>query len=277
MVFAFAAARWWFSGRSVLGGFTAGLGTLLKIFPGLVAGPVLVWEVSRLRTSCAIGSLAFFLTVAAGMEGWILLGGMNVLDSFRYHAARGLGIETLYAGALLAWGKLRGIDVPWVIEHKAVHLVPEWGSRLAALATPMEAAALALVLIQFWRRGMAEGVRFAGAAVLASLVTSKVLSPQYLVWLFPFIVALGGWTGGRARWLFLFVCLTTALIYPGPAFVQLLDHQGRGHILAKRPECPVGSPSARSCSDRLLRTREILCRRLWAVPVGRRTAPLGCR
>jgi len=284
MVLAFAAARWWFAGRNVLGGLTAGLGTLMKVFPGLVAAPALVWEVSRLRAlngcpsrarrgspdpagrpteglpprnGCPSrarrgspdpaggpteglppdvvsaplrlmrlrGTATFFLTVAVGMAGWFLLGGSNVLDSFRYHAARGLGIESLYAGALLAWGKLAGIDIPWVIEHKAVHLVPEWGSRLAALASPLQAAALLLVLIQFRRRGMAEGVRYAGAAVLASLVTAKVLSPQYLVWLFPFVVVLGGWTGSRARWLFLFVCLTTALIYPGPGFVQILDQQ----------------------------------------------------
>jgi hypothetical protein len=225
MVFAFAAARWWFGGMNVLGGLTAGLGFLLKVFPGLVAAPALVWELARLRTSRARGSLAFFLTVAAGMAGWFLLGGSNVLDSFRYHAARGLGIESLYAGALLAWGKLAGIDIPWVIDHKAVHLVPAWGSRLAALASPVQAAAMLLVLFQYRRRGMAEGVRYAGAAILASMITAKVLSPQYLVWLFPFIVVLGGWTGSRARWLFLFACLTTAIIYPGPAFALLLDHQ----------------------------------------------------
>jgi hypothetical protein len=225
MVFAFAAARWWFAGRNVLGGLTAGLGFLLKVFPGLVAAPALVWELARLRTSRARGSLAFFLTVAAGMAGWFLLGGSNVLDSFRYHAARGLGIESLYAGALLAWGALAGIDIPWVIEHKAVHLVPEWGSRPAALASPLQAAALLLVVIQFGRRGMTEGIRYSGAAILASMVTAKVLSPQYLVWLFPFVVVQGGWTGSRARWLFLFGCLTTAIMYPGPAFALLLDHQ----------------------------------------------------
>jgi hypothetical protein len=207
------------------------VGALLKIFPGLVAAPALVWEVSRLGTSRARGSLAFFLTVVAGMAGWFLLGGPKVVDSFRYHAARGLGIESLYAGALLAWGKLGGIDVPWVIEHKAVHLVPEWGSRLAALASPLQAAALLLVLFQFWRRRMAEGTRYAGAAILASLVTSKVLSPQYLVWLFPFVVVTGGWTGSRARWLFLFGCLMTALIYPGPGLVLLMDHQGTAIFL----------------------------------------------
>ena len=125
-----------------------------------------------------------------------------------------------------------------MIEHKAVHLVPEWGSRLAALASPLQAAALLLVLIQFRRRGMAEGVRYAGAAVLASLVTAKVLSPQYLVWLFPFIVVLGGWTGSRARWLFLFVCLTTALIYPGTGLRPAPGPSGHGHFSAEPPEHP---------------------------------------
>jgi hypothetical protein len=159
------------------------------------------------------------------MAGWFLVGGTSVLESFRYHAARGLEIETVYAGVVLAWGKLTGTDIPWMIEHKAIHLVPEWGSRLAALALPIQAAALLLVLVRFARSGCVDGVRYSGAAVLASLATAKVLSPQYLVWLFPFVAALGGWTGIRARWLFLFVCLTTALIYPGPGFALLQNQQ----------------------------------------------------
>jgi hypothetical protein len=198
----------------------------MKLFPALIAALAMLWEAARLQASRARGTVAFLLVIAVGAAGWFFLGGANVLDSFRYHADRGLGIETLYAGAVLAWGQLTGVDVPWVIEHKAVHLVPEWGARLAALSTPIEAATVLFVMIKFWRSGMTDGVRYAGALVLAALVTSKVLSPQYLVWLFPFVVALRGWTGSRARWLFIFICIITALIYPGPAFAQILDHQG---------------------------------------------------
>jgi hypothetical protein len=226
MVFAFAAARWWFLGRSALGGITAGLGALLKIFPGLVAGPALIWELSRLRLSRVRGFLAFLATLMAGSAGWFLLGGAQVLSSFQFHADRGLEIETIYGGALMAEGKFRGIDVPWVIEHKAVHLAPEWGSRFASVAAFVQMAALFVVLVQFWRTGALEGIRFSGAAVLAYLALGKVLSPQYLIWLFPFLVAIGGWTGSRARWLFLFCCLITSLIYPGPGFAQILDHHG---------------------------------------------------
>jgi Glycosyltransferase family 87 len=226
MVLAFAAAHWWFAGRSVLGGFTAGLGTLMKVFPVLVAPIAALGEAARLRATRGRGTAALVATLAAGGVVWFLIGGVGVLDSFRSVASRGLGIETVYAGAVLAWGKLAGIDVPWVIEHKAVHLAPEWGSSLATLAAPLQAVALLLVVVQFWRSGMTDGMRYAAAAVLATLVTSKVLSPQYLIWLFPFLSVLGGWTGSRVRWLFLFCCVITALIYPGPVFAQIRDHQG---------------------------------------------------
>jgi hypothetical protein len=228
---AFAAAHWWFSGKSIRGGITAGLGALVKIFPGLVAAPALIWELSRLRQSHARGFLAFLATLAAGSAGWFLVGGPQVLSSFQYHADRGLEIETIYGGVLMAQGKLRGADVPWVIEHKAVHLVPEWGARAASMAPLVQLAALLLVVVQFWRRGAVEGIRFSGAAVLAYLALGKVLSPQYLIWLFPFMVSIGGWTGSRARWLFLFCCLITSLIYPGPGFAQVLDHQGLAIVI----------------------------------------------
>ena len=225
MVLAFAAARWWFSGKNALGGIVAGLGALLKIFPGLVAGPALIWELSRFRVSRVRGFLAFVATLAAGSTCWFLLGGPQVLSSFQFHVDRGLEIETIYGGALMAQGKLRGIDVPWVIEHKAVHLAPEWGARFASMAALVQMAALVVVLVRFWFTRAVDGIRFSGAAVLAYLALGKVLSPQYLIWLFPFLVTIGGWTGSRARWLFLFCCLITSLIYPGPGFAQILDHQ----------------------------------------------------
>ena len=65
---------------------------------------------------------------------------------------------------------------------------------------------------------MAEGPRYSAAAVLAFIVFGKVLSPQYLIWLFPFLAVLDGRTGSLARKIFLLACLTTAMFYPGPGF-----------------------------------------------------------
>ena len=131
--------------RAYWAGPRPALGALLKVFPGLVAVPALIWELSRIRLSRAWGFLAFLATLMTGSAGWFLLGGPQVLSSFQYHVDRGLEIETIYGGVIMAQGKLRGVDIPWVIEHKAVHLVPEWGDRFAAVAALVQFGALLLV------------------------------------------------------------------------------------------------------------------------------------
>jgi hypothetical protein len=148
-----------------------------------------------------------------------------VLDSLGYHARRGLEVESLYGGALFLWGTATGTVVPWVFDYKAYHVGPGWGAWLAPIAFPLQVATLLLVMVQFWRSGMTEGMRYSAAAVLAFIITGKVLSPQYLIWLFPFLAVLDGRTGRLARQIFLLACLTTAMLYPGPGFVMVLDHQ----------------------------------------------------
>jgi hypothetical protein len=225
MAIGFVAACWWFSGQNILGGTAAALGTLVKIFPGVVAAPALVWEAAQLWISRARGMVAFLLTLGAGLAFWFALGGWRALESLGYHAERGLEVESLFGGAVFLFGAITRTQVPWIFNYKAYHIAPEWGSRLAVLSFPLQAAALLLVMGRFWRSGMSEGVRYAGAAVLAFIITGKVLSPQYLIWMFPFLAVLGGETGKQARRLFLLACATTAWIYPGPGFGRVLHYQ----------------------------------------------------
>jgi len=231
MVLAFAAARWWFSGRANLAGITASLGTLMKIFPGVVAAPALVWEASRVRTTRARGMTAFLATLAAGVAYWFLLGGKRVLESLGYHSGRGLEIESLFGGLLFLVGTITGAKAPWVFDHNSYHVATEWGSGLCWLAFPLQAAALALVMWRFWRSGLADGLRLSAAAVLAFIVFGKVLSPQYLIWLFPFMAVLDGPTGSIARKIFLLGCVITLLLYPGPGFGMVLEHQAGAILL----------------------------------------------
>ena len=85
----------------------------------------------------------------------------------------------------------------WVYDHKAVHLSPEWGYRVARFALPIQLAMIFLVMWQYWRSGMRDGVRYAGAAVLGFMVGGKILSPQFLIWLIPFATVLRGEPGRR--------------------------------------------------------------------------------
>jgi len=229
-VLAFAAARWWFSGRNIAGGIAAGLGTLMKIFPGVVAAPALVWEASQVRTTRARGMAAFLGTLAAGVAAWFWLGGSRAVESLGYHNQRGLEVESLYGGALFLVGTIAGTKVPWVNNYNAFHVVPEWGARLALFAFPLQDALL-VVMWRFRRSGMADGLRYSAAAVLAFIVFCKVLSPQYLIWPCPFMAALDGRTGSTARRIFLLACVTAAMFYPGPGYAMALEHQAGAIVL----------------------------------------------
>src|SRR5271165_737264 len=231
MVLAFAATCWWFSGRAIRGGITAGLGTLMKIFPGVVAAPALVWEASRFRNTRARGMIAFLGTLAAGVAAWFWLGGSRAIESLGYHTQRGLEVESLYGGALFLVGTIAGTRVPWVYNYDAFHVVPEWGARLVLFALPLQAAALLVVMWRFRRSGMADLLRYSAAAVLAFIVFCKVLSPQYLIWPCPFMAALDGRTGSTARRIFLLACVTAAMFYPGPGYAMVLEHQAGAIVL----------------------------------------------
>ena len=70
-------------------------------------------------------------------------------------------------------------------------------------------------------------IRFAGASLLAYVVAGKVLSPQYLVWLSPFVAVSGS---GRVRWVYLVCCLLTTAVFPWK-FEALLEFRRSAEAL----------------------------------------------
>jgi hypothetical protein len=231
MAVAFAAADFWFAGWNALGGVLAGLGVLLKVFPGVVAAPAAVWEVARWRETRGRGLMAFLATTGLGVTLWLLIGGPRFAASLRYHTERGLQMESLYAGILMLVGKAIGNPVTWSYHHKALHITPDWGDPIARLTLPIQVAALILVMWRYHRSGMWEGIRYAAAAVLAFMVFGNVLSPQFLVWLIPFVTVIGGQTGRRARWIYLLACVASTLIYPLIGLQLILEYRNLGAMI----------------------------------------------
>ena len=213
-LFAFASALWWSSGRSILGGLAAGLGTLVKIVPGVVAIPGMIGEALRPRASRMAGTVAFGLSLVAGVAGWVAVGGPGMLDSIRYHSERGIELGSLYSGVLrmAAWA----VDAPATIhhDHASTNLITPWSNAAASLAMPIQGLALLLVAGKAWRSGVSDMMRLSGAAVLAFAATGKVFSPQYLIWVLPFLAVQSGRVGPVARGLFLAAAVATAAIYP---------------------------------------------------------------
>jgi hypothetical protein len=209
----FGASLAWASGRHRLSGLLAGLGALVKIVPGVVLAPVLADEAASWRTSRLRGSLVGLGILALGLSAWIAsVGGPGLMrESLRYHLDRGLEVGSLGAGAVMAVA--RELHWPLETENKfsSVQVIAPGGSLVASLAFPTQALAILLVLALFLHRARQAPVRFAGASVLAFVLFGKVLSPQYLLWLYPFALVV---EGKLSRMLFFVAACLTLLIYP---------------------------------------------------------------
>lgn len=211
---AFASAGLWFSGRRAAGGVVAGLGILVKIFPGVVAAPGLVADFAGGSGRRGRGVLALATTLAVGMLAWSALGGGGLAESVGYHLRRGIEFGSLPAGLLALVHRLgRGI-VRTEFDFGSTELVGPGVEAVSRVAFPLQALALGLVIWRARRARLDDPMRWAGAAVVAFVAFGKVLSPQFLVWPMPFVIALEGPTGRRARPLYLALCLVTTAIYP---------------------------------------------------------------
>jgi hypothetical protein len=221
MALSVAAVYAWFSGRNALGGALTGIGTLVKFFPVVIAGPGLIWEASRSRLRRWWGTGTCLATIGLGVAVWFALGQAAAWNSLEYHLGRGIEVGSLYAGVLMILSKLTGAKIACLYGHGAMEVITPWAGAALPLAFPLQAAALLLALWRFYRSGMKDPIRYCGAAVLAFVIFGKVLSPQFLIWLMPFVALLEGSTGRRARPLFLICCLGTTALFPW-AFLELI-------------------------------------------------------
>ncbi len=190
-------------GRAVLGFAVLGLAITAKVYP-LVLVPlacVFVWRRSGPR-QVAIGVAALFVIAAAVVAPFAVYAPHGVFESFRSQAERGLQVESLGASVLLLLDRL-GLYDAHVVRTTGVagrNLVGGAADAVAVASLVLEALAVAAV----W--ALYAGVRDArarlplafAAAVAGFIAFTKVFSPQYLVWLVPLVVLVGGAAGVAA-------------------------------------------------------------------------------
>ena len=197
----------------VLAYASLGLGAAAKVVPALAVLPLALARRGAVR-GCAV----FLAVVALFFVPFVLLGGRGFLQSFVYQAERGLQVESLAASILIAVRPVRGV----VFEHGAFEVRGE-GVGLATSFSPLLTLVLlavtGFVMYREYRRagwlGPEAFPRHAAALILAFMLASKVLSPQYMIWLLPLIpLSAGGMAGAAVCAAFLGACLTTTLVFP---------------------------------------------------------------
>ncbi len=230
MLLAFASSTWWFSGRCARGGIAAALGTLMKVFPAVIAPLAVAGDLTGPGRSRVRGLIGFLATLLAGSLTWLAIGGgPGVSESLGYQLDRGFEYGSLYSGAQMLAARAFGANIGVVRDHAAWSSITPWSPRLLPLVLPIQAAAILMICAVFLRRGARDGVRYSGAAILAFIITGKVFSPQYLIWLMPFVAVLDGRVARRGAWLFIAGCAATLI---APALTGSFSRTSLAVILA---------------------------------------------
>jgi hypothetical protein len=205
------------TGRLRSAAFVVGVGIAVKLYP-VVLLPLLAiaaWRRTGRREAVVVVALAAAPAVAVYVP-FLILGADGVLDSFGRQLGRPLQIESLGAGVLLALHHAAGMPLEWSSGSGSQNLTGTTAGAVAVLQGVAQIAALALVWVGF-ARGPASTerlLRYGAAALVAFVALSKVLSPQYLVWLVLLVPLVVGVRGRGAMWLTVLACALTAAWFP---------------------------------------------------------------
>jgi hypothetical protein len=205
--------------RPLVSGSLVGLGFAAKLWPGVLL-PLAVVHLLRQRGSAAAAKAtgAFLVVAAACFVPFAVLAPGGLGTSLRQQLDRPLQVESLGSGVLIAARHLGLIGRLTSTETNLGQVLQGPGTRIAAdLSTVLEIGTVIAVWALFARRRSAdrESVLVAAAAAIAAAVAfDKVLSPQYLIWLVPFVLLAGGGLGIVAGGLLLLALGLTQTWFP---------------------------------------------------------------
>ncbi len=187
------------------------LGAAAKLVPALAAVPLAAVRGKAIPGFALAAGIGILFFAPA-----LYFGGPRFIESFAYHAERGIQIESVWSSVLMQLGLVERMTFGF-----GANQVAGTGVELASsLSLPATVVLLLLTSFVMYRKYRSGGLapesfpRHAAAFVLAFMVASKVLSPQYMLWLLPLVPLVGGKVGKGVSGLLIASCLLTTLIYP---------------------------------------------------------------
>lgn len=208
--------------RKPLGaGIWLGLGTAAKLYPIVLLPIFFLFCIMENRKSAGL-KLAGGFCVALGLSflPFAAVSPTAMLSFLKYHQMRGLEIESVPAGLILlahVWG-LTSANV--VVNYGADHIVSPSAPSVVRCLPLIFAGLYGIVLWKAWLRFRNEGklgqiesatlLTYTIAALTAFILANKVFSPQYMIWLLPFVPLLRP----RPALSLLTVFVLTTIIFP---------------------------------------------------------------
>jgi glycosyl transferase family 87 len=225
-VAALAALVW---ERPVLSGGLLGLGFAAKLWPAVLLPLAVAYLWRRRGRRDALIHLVTFAGVAvACFLPFLILAPHGLRAMFADQLDRPLQVESLGAAVLMAAQHFGLRPLSTISTHGAQALSGRGAGLAADLSTAFEVVAVVTIWIVFARRRNpdTESVLLAAAAAVAALVAfDRVLSPQYLIWVVPFIPLVRGARGFYAS-MALFIALGfTQTYFPRHYWGLATDYQ----------------------------------------------------
>ena len=195
-----------------------GAATAAKIFPAVLLpiGVVWVWKRAGKRELAACFEI-YLAVLAACFVPFAIAAPHGLAHSFAVQLDRPLQIESLGAAVLVGLHHLFGLAASVQNGSGSQNLAASGSQVMAWTQTGLQVAALLGVWVWF-ARGEANRerlVRASAAAVVAFVAFGKVLSPQFMIWLCPFILLVLGRRG------LVDVGAAGAVARPNPALVPV--------------------------------------------------------
>ena len=219
-------------GRYVLLAYaTLGFGAAAKLIPALATLPL-----ATLRRGAVRGYVAFFAVLALFFAPPLLLASEGLVRSFVYQADRGLQVESLAASLLLKLGLVNRIG----FGHGAFEVRGRGVEFASSLSFPITAFLIVITVLVMYREyrlgrlGVEQYPRYAAALILAYMLGSRVLSPQFMLWLLPLAPLVGkGVVKIIISAVFLAACGATRLILLHYSDLLALRFPGPDLLLAR--------------------------------------------
>ncbi|HEY7025100.1 MAG TPA: glycosyltransferase 87 family protein [Candidatus Limnocylindrales bacterium] len=212
----------WVAGRAGWTGFALGVGAMAKIYP-IFLGPVFALAAIAERRYKQVVAIILGGAIAVGLilAFPVLVAGTKAFSYVFYQENRGVEVEAL-PGAIAMFAHTFFRQPATVQEgFGAWQITSPVLTTLAAPTFLFNIALLAITVLACaysFRRdvrntGLVQPqtlVTYLFATVMVVILINKVLSPQYLIWLLPFMALLSG----RQSLLLLVILVITVFIYP---------------------------------------------------------------
>jgi uncharacterized membrane protein len=227
-----ASLAFFISGKSNLAWAVAGIGFMTKLFPALVIPLFFIYQLRQKQYKQIVQGAAIFIAITLVISSyWLVKNPGAYMSGYLYHLDRSLHSESVY-GSFLLMGKLFGLtDMTGGFSFGSWNLFSPLADRLAGISFIIMAGLLSAVYLLYARDmlkrpsyaagggalNMQSGaliVQYAAVAILIFMLSAKVLSMQYMIWLCPLVPLV------KSRWQlaavvsFLLAGLISQLIYP---------------------------------------------------------------